>query len=70
MRLEFVGPTSGIEAGANEVQTISITGSPTGGTFTLSFAGQTTAPIAYNASAATVVAALQALPRARGRPAR
>ncbi len=33
----------------------------TGGTYTLSFGGQTTAPIAYNASAATVQAALQAL---------
>ena len=33
----------------------------TGGTYTLSFGGQTTAPIAYNASAATVQAALRAL---------
>jgi hypothetical protein len=45
----------------NEVQTVTITGSPTGGTFTLTYAGQTTAPIAYNASAATVQAALAAL---------
>lgn len=45
----------------NEVQTITITGTPTGGTFTLTFAGATTGPIAYNASAATVQTALRAL---------
>lgn len=45
----------------NEVQTISITGSPTGGTFTLTFDGQTTAAIVYNATAAAVVAALEDL---------
>lgn len=33
----------------------------TGGTYTLSFSGDTTVPIAYNASAATVAAALNAL---------
>lgn len=48
-------------AGANEVQTITTTGTPTGGTFTLTFRGQTTAPIAYNASSATVQTALRAL---------
>jgi hypothetical protein len=48
-------------AGTNEVQTVSLTGVPTGGTFTLSFGGQTTAPIAFDAIAATVQAALQAL---------
>jgi hypothetical protein len=45
----------------NEVQTITITGTPTGGTFVLSFAGQVTAAIAYNAAAAAVQAALEAL---------
>lgn len=45
----------------NEVQTVTITGTPTGGTFTLTFYGQTTSAIAYNASAATVEAALEAL---------
>lgn len=44
-----------------EVQTITITGTPTGGTFTLTFDGQTTGNIAYNASAATVDTALEAL---------
>ena len=48
-------------SGTSEVQTITITGTPTGGTFTLAFAGQTTAPIAHNASAANVVTALEAL---------
>lgn len=45
----------------NEVQTVTITGSPTGGTFTLTFNGQTTAAIAYNANAAAVQSALEAL---------
>jgi hypothetical protein len=45
----------------NEVQTATITGSPTGGTFTLTFSGQTTAAIAYNATAAAVQTALEAL---------
>lgn len=48
-------------AGANEVQTVTITGTPTGGTFTLTFGGDTTAPIAFNATAAVVLAALVAL---------
>jgi hypothetical protein len=46
----------------NEVQTVTITGTPTGGTFTLTFDGETTAAIAYNASAAAVLSALEALP--------
>lgn len=45
----------------NEVQTATITGAPTGGTFTLTFSAQTTAAIAYNASAAAVQSALEAL---------
>jgi hypothetical protein len=45
----------------NEVQTVTITGGPTGGTFTLTFSGQTTAAIAYNATAAQVQTALEAL---------
>jgi hypothetical protein len=44
-----------------KVQTVTVNGSPTGGTFTLTIGGYTTAPIAYNASAATVQAAIQAL---------
>jgi hypothetical protein len=45
----------------HKVQVVTITGTPTGGTFTLTVGGATTAGIAYNASAATVQSALQAL---------
>jgi hypothetical protein len=45
----------------NAVQVVTVTGTPTGGTFTLTVEGNTTAPIAYNASAATIQTALQAL---------
>ena len=48
-------------SGQSEVQTITISGSPTGGTFTLSYRGQTTTAIAYNAAAAAVDSALEAL---------
>jgi hypothetical protein len=46
---------------SNEVQTATITGSPTGGTFTLTLDGETTAAIAYNAAASTVQTALEGL---------
>lgn len=45
----------------NEIQTVTITGGPTGGTFTLTFNGQTTAGIAFAPTAAAVLAALVAL---------
>lgn len=48
-------------AGSAEVQTVTITGTPTGGGFTLTYNGQTTSAIAYNATAAAVQAALRAL---------
>jgi hypothetical protein len=44
-----------------EVQTITITGSPTGGTFTLTFNAQTTAAINWNDPASTVQTRLEAL---------
>lgn len=44
-----------------EVQTVTITGTPTGGTFTLSFGGQTTSPLAHNSTAATVQDAVRNL---------
>jgi hypothetical protein len=53
------GPYAGRVA---EVQTVTITGTPTGGTFTLTLEGGTTAAIAFNATAAAVQAALEALP--------
>lgn len=48
-------------AAVNEQQTVTLTGTPTGGTFTLTFDGQTTGTIAYNASSATLDTALEAL---------
>ena len=50
------------EFGSYDVQTVLTTGTPTGGTFTLAFSGQTTAAIPYNATAAQLQAALLALP--------
>ena len=47
--------------GRNMVQVVAIPGSPSSGNFTLTFNGQTTANIAYNASAATVQTALEGL---------
>ncbi|MGI9091537.1 MAG: hypothetical protein ACR2GG_10595 [Gemmatimonadaceae bacterium] len=49
-------------AGTNEVQTVTITGAPTGGTFTLTYSGQTTSNIAYNATGVAVQTALASLP--------
>jgi hypothetical protein len=53
-------------AGTDEVQTITIGGTPTGGTFTLTLEGYTTAAIPWNATNATLLAsidaALEALP--------
>lgn len=58
--------TGPFSAGSAEVQTVTVTGTPTGGSFTLTFTRNgvpaTTAPIAYNATAAAVEAALEALP--------
>lgn len=48
-------------AGVDEVQTVTVTGTPTGGTYTLSFSGQTTAGIAFDATASAVQTALVAL---------
>lgn len=50
-----------ITAGTNAVQTVTITGAPTGGTFTLTYAGLTTGTIVWNAAAGVVQTALQAL---------
>ena len=49
-------------AGTDEVQTVAITGTPTGGNFTLTFDGATTGNIAYNANASAVQTALEGLP--------
>lgn len=48
-----------LKAGTNEVWTVAV--DATGGTYTLTYGGQTTSNIAFDASAATVQAALEAL---------
>jgi len=50
-----------LAARPNEVQTVTITGTPTGGTFTLTLDGETSAAIAYNATASAVQTALENL---------
>lgn len=57
--MEFYGSHLGLQV--SEVQTVTITGVPTGGSFTLTFSGQTTAAIAWNATSAAVKSALVAL---------
>lgn len=47
--------------GTNEITQIAITGAPTGGSFTITWNGQTTAAIPYNATALQVQQALEAL---------
>lgn len=62
-----IDPGGSIDWAVSAVQTLTITSTPTGGTFTISFTDPatgtvyTTAGIAYNASAATVQTALEAL---------
>lgn len=50
------------QAAQNEVQTVTLTGAPTGGTIALTVGGMMTAPIPFNATAAQVAAAVAALP--------
>ncbi len=50
-----------VRSGLDEIQQVAITGSPTGGSFTLTFGGQTTAAIQWNDTAATVQTRLAAL---------
>jgi hypothetical protein len=50
-----------LSTAASEVQTVTITGTPTGGTFTLTYNGATTTALAYNASTSAVQTALNAL---------
>jgi predicted CXXCH cytochrome family protein len=55
----LMGTASRLSIGGT--QTVTLNGAPTGGTFTLTFKGQTTSALAYNATAAQVQAALVAL---------
>lgn len=62
-----LAPGGAIDWDVNASQTVAITGTPTGGTFTLTFtdpsdgSAQTTETIAYNAAAAAVTSALEGL---------
>jgi hypothetical protein len=56
-----VATLQGGSATKNEIQTISPSGVVTGGTFTITWNAQTTASLAWNATAAQVQAALEAL---------
>jgi hypothetical protein len=63
-----VGPTplaGAPVAGTTEVQTLTIGGTPTGGTFTLALGGLQTAPITWSATNATLLANIQAALDAR-----
>ena len=57
---ELTAQPTGV-AGTAGVQSVTLTGTPTAGTFTLSAGAQTTAPIVYNATATAVQSALTAL---------
>lgn len=52
--------TGGV-AGSNSIQSVTLNNQPYAGTFTLSFGGQTTSPIPYNAATSQVQTAFQAL---------
>lgn len=49
-------------AGTDEVQSVAVSGTPTGGTFRLRFGADTTTALAYNATTAAMQTALRALP--------
>lgn len=57
----YVSITQSASAATNEIQKVTVDPAVTGGTFTLTFDGQTTGNIAYNASASTMDTALEAL---------
>jgi hypothetical protein len=50
-----------LEHGTDQVQTVTVTGVPTGGTYTLTWGGLTTAAIAFNAIASVVQTAVDAI---------
>jgi hypothetical protein len=50
----------------DELQTVTLDGGATGGAFTLAFEGETTTPIAFNASGETVLRALETLKKLSG----
>jgi hypothetical protein len=56
-----VDPSTLVYTAVATEQTITITGTPNGGDFTLTYDGETTSALGYNASAANIVSALEAL---------
>jgi hypothetical protein len=60
-KILYVDATLGWTTGYGRDAIQSVTISATGGTFTLTYGGQTTSAVAYNATAATLQAALEAL---------
>jgi hypothetical protein len=58
----FHGTETASPAGTNEVQSIPITGTPTGGNVSLVYDGRTTGTVPFNATAGQVDAVLEALP--------
>ena len=61
-----VVPVLKVSALASALQTLSVSGGPTGGSFTLSFGGQTSTAIGFNTTASQVQTALQATPTIGG----
>jgi hypothetical protein len=60
--LRLLGAVNPSSTPTQEEQTITVEGAPTGGTFTLTFKGQTTKEIAFNATSEAVRKALSNLP--------
>lgn len=55
------GVSGAYRRSGDRVQVVTITGTPTGGTFTLTIGGITSAPIAYNAASSAVQTAVRAI---------
>jgi hypothetical protein len=62
----LAGSLNETAAAASEVVTVTVTGTPTGGTFKLAYGGEQTGNIAFNALASAVETALEALPALGG----
>lgn len=58
----FHGTETVSPAGTDNVQTLTLTGVPTGGTITIDYDGRVTSALAFDAAAAAVQAALEAIP--------
>lgn len=58
---EELAEAAGFGSAPGAIKTVTVTGSPAGGTFTLTYGGQTTSGIAYNATASAVQTALTGL---------